>query len=226
MHRRVDHEPGGSRTFLTSAAKSTAQCQGHCQIKIRIIHNCQRVFGPHFHLNFGEVLDRSTGNAFAHWHGTCKGNSIDLRAFDQTLANFTTCAHHEAEQTFRDILTFNDFNQGNCRSRGCVRRLPDHRVAIAKRRRDFPGCGCSREVPGADDSNNTNRFAAHVNFDTFAHRVRILTNLTQSFSGVICEELTSAIHFALAFCQRLAFFTGQQRTQLFRAGHHFVADGH
>ena len=226
VNGRMNNEARRCSAFLAGAPKSPTQSQRDGKVEISVIHHGQRVLGPHLHLHFGKVLNGCRGDSFAHRNRTGERDGVDLGAFDQPLTNRPTRAHHEAEQALGNVLTVDDFGQGDGRGRGDVGRLPDHSVTIAQRRGDFPGRGCGREVPGADHGDDANGLAAHINFDIRAHGIGVLTNLAQAFGGIVGKELSGAEYLALAFGERLSFFTAKQSAQLFSAGHQFIADIH
>ncbi len=75
--------------FWPEPPKAPPKSQRHGQIQIGVVHHGQRVLGPHFHLHFGQVLDRGRGDALAHGHRAGEGDRVDLRAFDQPLADIS-----------------------------------------------------------------------------------------------------------------------------------------
>ncbi|MNF66278.1 hypothetical protein D3C84_480650 [compost metagenome] len=133
-------------------------------------------------------------------------------------------AHHQVEHPGREAGAGDDFGNRPGAARHQIGRFQHHAVAVGQGRGDLPGRNGDGEIPRGDQADHPQRLAGHFHRDAGAHRGQHFAGLAQAFAGVELEDIAGAAHFADGLGQGLAFFPGQQRTELFAAGEDFAAD--
>ena len=93
----------------------------------------------------------------------------------------------------------------------------------------FPAGRCDREIPRRHDPDEAHWLSPHVDLDTSANGVSILSNLAQCFCSVIGEELTRPENLAPALRPGLALFPREEFAEFIGALHqlctHLVQQG-
>ena len=151
---------------------------------------------------------------------------MDLVAVNDLITHRTATAHEEIKGAIGQALSGDNLGQRPGASGNEVRRLEDHGVTKGQRRRDFPDSSRHREVPRADDCDNTHRFTSRLDLHPRAYRIGPVIDLPMHLSGKIMKELPRAVDLSDAFCPGFTLLASQQLTKLGTALNQLVTNGH
>ena len=211
----LDDNAAGRGAALPGGGKGARESGFHRKLQIRVGQDNNGILAAHFALNLLETLRAASVKLRADFVRAGERQPVNVGTLNEFIARVAPRAHDEIQHARRKACLRKDFDDFHRRERGDCGRLEDDRVAADEGGRDLPNGNRDGEIPGRDSADDPEGLANRVGkiFRKLA-RQRFAIQAAR-FAGHEFRDVDGALNFAERILEGLAFFAGEEASELF-----------
>ena len=203
-----DDDAAGSGAALAGGPECPLNDAAHGLIHVGVGQDDDRVLAAHLGLDFLQPLGTFGVEFSPHLCGTGERDAFDVGTLDQRVAHLAARSGDQVQHSGRQAGFLKYLDQLHRAEGRCRRWLEDQCVAANERRGDLPGRDGQREVPGRDDSHDSQRAAHGIGHGVGQLGRGRIAEHAAPFAGGVLHDIHGPLDLTLGVADGLPLFNG------------------